>query len=456
MKINQTISKRQHAFLTATAFEVLYGGAAGGGKSYGQLLDALMYAQKYPGSRQLMLRRRYTDLEKSLVRKAREIYPREIYSYHESKHTGTFKNTGSIIDFGYCDLERDVYNYQSLEYDVIRFDELTHFTESMYVYLISRCRGANDYPKQIKSTTNPGGIGHTWVKERFIDIGPPDTVHTVKESTRIFIPAKLQDNHFLMQKDPDYIKRLELLDERERKALLDGVWDLDEGRYFREWNRDVHVIEPFVIPSDWNKYIALDYGLDMLAAYKIAVDNNNRAYVLEEVYTGKDNGGNGLIVSEAAAEIKSLIGNDKIRYIYAPPDLWNRQKDSGKSIAEIYRDNGVRLERVSNDRVAGWLGLREWLKPYSDELGNTIADIRIFSNCINLIRTLPAIQLDPRNPSDCMTDPHELTHAPDALRYFVSGRPKRSCPKMPARSPNFKSERLPSSPMGIGHKIKPI
>lgn len=456
MEMNQTISKRQYAFLTASAFEVLYGGAAGGGKSYGQLLDALRYAQTYPKSRQLILRRRYTDLEKSLVRVAREMYPQEIYSYHDSKHTGTFKNTGSIIDFGYCDLERDVYNYQSLEYDVIRFDELTHFTKSMYIYLISRCRGANGYPKQIKSTTNPGGIGHTWVKERFIDIGPPDTVHKIGGSTRIFIPAKLQDNHFLMQNDPDYINRLKLLDEREQRALLDGEWDLNEGRYFREWNRNVHVIEPFAIPSDWSRYIAIDYGLDMLAAYKIAVDNNNRAYVLEELYTGKDNGGNGLIVSEAAAEIKKLIGKDNIRHVYAPPDLWNRQKDTGKSIAQIYHDNGVKLSKVSNDRVAGWLGLREWLKPYTDELGDTIADIRIFSNCINLIRTLPAIQLDPSNPSDCMTDPHELTHAPDALRYFVSGRPKRARRQPTASAINFKSERPPKSPGGYGDKIKPI
>ncbi len=450
-----SISKRQHAFISANAFEILYGGAAGGGKSYGQLIDAMLYALKYKKSKQLILRRTYPELEKSLIRSSFEIYPRTIYSYNKSTHTGTFAN-GSIIDFAYCDNENDVYKYQSAEYDVIRFDELTHFTETMYVYLISRCRGANDYPKHIKSTTNPGGIGHSWVKERFIDIGPPDTVHTFNENSRIFVPAKITDNQFLIKKDPEYINRLNALSERDKKALLYGDWDLDEGRYFREWNRDVHVIEPFVIPSDWNKYIALDYGLDMLAAYKIAVDNNNRAYVLEEVYNGKDNGGNGLIVSEAAAEIKELIGKDNIRHIYAPPDLWNRQKDSGKSIAEIYRDNGVRLTKVSNDRVAGWLGLREWLKPYTDELGDTIADIRIFSNCINLIRTLPAIQLDPKNPSDCMTDPHELTHAPDALRYFVSGRPKKACQQTPARVPNFKSERAPKSPGGIGDKIKPI
>ena len=455
MKINQSISKRQYAFITATAFEVLYGGAAGGGKSYGQLLDAFQYALKYPKSKQLILRRTFPELEKSLIRVSQEIYPRELYRYNKSNHTGRFIN-GSVIDFSYCDNEDDVYKYQSAEYDVIRFDELTHFTETMYIYLLSRCRGANGYPKRIKSTTNPGGVGHSWVKSRFIDIGPPDVEHTVKKTTRIFIPAKLKDNHFLMQSDPDYINRLEALDERDKKALLYGDWDLTEGRFFTEWNRLVHVIAPFPIPSDWSWYVALDYGLDMLAAYKIAVDNHNRAYVIDEIYTGKDNGGDGLIVSDAAKEIKRLIGTDKPRHIFAPPDLWNRQKDSGKSIAELFYESGIKLERVSNARAAGWLNMKEWLKIYSDETGQPCADLRIFLNCVNLIRTLPALQYDPKNPSDCMKEPHELTHAPDAIRYFISGRPSKAKKTQTPPKYDFKSQRPPKSSGGYGDKIKPI
>lgn len=450
-----SITKRQYAFIRATAFEVLYGGAAGGGKSYGQLIDSMLYALKYGGSKQIIFRRTFPELEKSLIRVSLEIYPRNIYSYNRSSHTGTFKN-GSLIDFAYCDNENDVYKYQSAEYDVIRFDELTHFTESMYTYLISRCRGANRFPKAIKSSTNPGGIGHSWVKARFIDIGMPDTEHLCGETTRVFIPAKVDDNKFLMENDPGYIKRLENLDERDKKALLYGDWDLAEGRYFTEWDREVHVIKPFFVPSDWNKYIALDYGLDMLAAYKIAVDNNNRAYILEEIYTGKDNGGDGLIVSQAAKEIQSLIGKDNVCYIYAPPDLWNRQKDTGKSIAELFYENGVKLTKVSNDRVAGWLGLREWLKVYDDETDTKTADMRIFSNCINLIRTLPELQYDPKNPADCMKEPHELTHAPDALRYFISGRPKKARKHDTKPVYNFKSERPKKDGIGYGETIKPI
>lgn len=171
---------------------------------------------------------------------------------------GKFKN-GSIIDFSYCDNETDVYKYQSAEYDVIRFDELTHFTEQMYVYLLSRIRGANEYPKMAKSSTNPGGVGHSWVKERFIDLGEPNVVHHVGNSTRIFIPSKVQDNHFLLSKDPEYINRLKNLSEKDQKTLLLGDWDVFEGQYFTEFNRDIHVIEPLEIQEHWKRYIAMDY-----------------------------------------------------------------------------------------------------------------------------------------------------------------------------------------------------
>lgn len=188
----------------------------GGGKSRGQLTDALLYALKYPGSKQLILRRTFPDLERSLIREHLSFYPLKgkIYTYNSSTHRGQFKN-GSTLDFGYLDSEMDVYQYQGAEYDTIRFDELTQFTEYMYLYLISRLRGVNDYPKQVKSSANPGGIGHAWVKERFIDIGPPDEVHSVTDqqsgtqSTRLFIPSRVTDKRALMQSDPDYIKRLE-------------------------------------------------------------------------------------------------------------------------------------------------------------------------------------------------------------------------------------------------------
>lgn len=453
MKTKKTVHRfettvKQRAFIEATAFEVLYGGAAGGGKSHGQLLDAMIYALKYPGSQQLILRRTYGELEKSLIRKSQEIYPRDIYRYNSSKHMGRFKN-GSVLDFGYCDSESDVFQYQSAEYDVIRFDELTHFTEYIYTYLISRCRGTNGYPKQIKSSTNPGGVGHTWVKERFIDIGPPNTPHTIKDSDRIFIPAGILDNPVLMQIDPAYRTRLEQLEGDDRRALLDGCWDLMDGRFFAEFKREVHTCIPFEIPAHWRRYRALDYGLDMLACYWIAVSDIGRAYVYRELYQS------GLIASDAAKRILAESpGGEEIHATYAPPDLWNRHQDTGRSTAEIFAKEGLRLSRANNDRVQGWLDVKEWLRIYTDEQERPCADLCIFDTCINLIRTLPSLQYDAHNRNDTAREPHELTHAPDALRYFIAGRPAPSKPIKKEPHYNFASERPKPKPTGRGDKIR--
>lgn len=410
-----SITKKQQSFIDSKAFETLFGGAAGGGKSYGQLIDGLLYALKYPKSKQIIFRTTFADLEKSLIRTSMDLYPMSIADYNSSKHTWRFKN-GSIIDFGYIQYEKDVYQYQSAEYDVIRFDELTHFTEFMYTYLISRCRGANPYPKAIKSSTNPGGIGHNWVKERFIEIGMPNIIHTCKletgeTTTRTFIPSLVQDNKFMLAYDPDYIKRLDALPEKERKALKYGDWDIFDGQFFSEFKRNIHVVEPFEIPKDWYVYFVMDYGLDMLAGYWIAVDYNNHAYVFREVYQPN------LLVSQARDLIKSMT-NENVYIYLAPPDLWNRHKETGKSTADIFAEGGIDLYKTNNDRIQGWLQMKEWLKIYKDEQGCDTARLKIFSTCKNLIRCLPQLQHDEKKIGDVATEPHELTHAPDAIRGF--------------------------------------
>lgn len=410
-----SITKKQQAFIDSQAFETLFGGAAGGGKSYGQLVDGLLYALKYPKSKQIIFRSTFADLEKSLIRTSMNLYPLSIANYNDSKHTWKFKN-GSIIDFGYIQYEKDVYQYQSAEYDVIRFDELTHFTEFMYTYMISRCRGANPYPKGIKSSTNPGGVGHNWVKERFIDIGAPNVIHTCKletgeTTTRIFIPSLVQDNKFMLTYDPDYIKRLDALPEKERKALKYGNWDIFDGQFFTEFDRNIHVIEPFVIPKNWYVYFVMDYGLDKLAGYWIAIDYNNNAYVFREVYQSN------LLVSQARDKIKEMTNEDVYMYL-APPDLWNRHKETGKSTADIFAEGNVTLYKTNNDRIQGWLQMKEWLKPYKDEQGCTTAKLKIFNTCKNLIRCLPQVQHDAKRVGDIANEPHELTHSVDAIRGF--------------------------------------
>lgn len=425
--MNIEVTEKQDLFINAEAFEVLFGGAAGGGKSHGQLIDALLYALKYPKSSQIIFRSTFADLEKSLIRKSRDLYPKRVADYNDSKHTWKLKN-GSIIDFGYIQYEKDVYQYQSAEYDVIRFDELTHFTEFEYLYMISRCRGANPYPKHVKSSTNPGGIGHTWVKKRFIDIGEPNKVHNCRlseenptMSTRIFIPSLVQDNKFMLEYDPDYVNRLDALPEKERKALKYGDWDIFDGVFFSEFRRSTHVMPKFEIPSHWNKYIAFDYGLDKFAVLFIAIDEKGKAYVYN--YIHKEN----LIVSEAAQMLKSYMRKDTFKDILAPPDLWHRNRDTGKSTAEIFMDNGIYLSKASNDRHAGWLAVHEWLrinKIRHEQTGELIesSNLVIFDNVLPLIEYLPAIQIDEKDPNDCATQPHELTHICDALRYFCVSR----------------------------------
>ena len=416
--MNISITRRQKAFIDATETEVLFGGAAGGGKSYGQLVDAFLYAMKYPKSKQLLLRRTFPELEHSLIRTARELYPIDRFTYNASSHTGKFFN-GSILDFGHLATDGDVYQYQSAEYDVIRFDELTHFTEFQYTYLMSRIRaGGNNYPKHLKSSTNPGGVGHTWVKERFIDPAPPNTSFIGSDGiSRIFLPAKIDDNKFLMANDPTYKDRLRALGEDQQKALLLGEWDIYDGQYFTEFSRDRHVCQPFPIPEGWRKYRALDYGLDRLACLWIAVDPDRRCYVYREKCESN------LIISDAAKAICELT-DEEIYATFAPVDLWSRSQETGKCRADMFHDNGVRFTQASNNRIDGWLALRELLKDAPDG----VPYLQIFSTCTELIRCIPALVYDEKKIGDAATEPHEVTHAPDALRYFSVAHTKPAPP----------------------------
>ena len=409
MKLSLAVTKKQKQFIDALQGEVLFGGAAGGGKSFGQMVDALLFALKYPGSKQLVLRRTFAELDKSLIRTSLALFPREIYTFNSSSHTGKFKN-GSCIDFGYCATENDVYQYQSAEYDTIRFDELTHFTEAQYIYLISRVRGANSYPKQIKSSTNPGGVGHSWVKARFVDPSEPHKAFLGEDGmTRIFIPSFLDDNAFLLKGDPEYRKRLLALPERERRALLYGDWDIFEGQYFSEFSREKHTCLPFEIPRGWRKYRTIDYGLDRLACLWIAISPDGHAFVYREYCESN------LPIGDAATAIKERTPKDEDIYAtLAPPDLFSRTQETGKTKASLFAERGINFTKTSNDREAGWLSLKELLADRGDG-----PRLKIFSHCREIISCLPALIIDRVRPTDCDTEPHEITHAPDALRGFA-------------------------------------
>lgn len=407
---------KQRQFLKASAWCIAYGGSRGGGKSWAVRVKATLLFLFWPGIKILILRRTYPDLTKNHIEPLRDILEPLGARYKEKEKTlwlDQGKRGKSQIIFGYCDNDNDLRRYHGNEYDIIFIDEATQFKWEWFDRLKGSVRGVNDFPKHIILTCNPGDIGHAWVKRLFID---REFLPGENPNDYEFIAATVYDNIALMEKDPEYVKNLESLSDALRDAWLYGKWDSFIGQYFTEWRPHIHVVEPFAVPQNWRRYFAMDYGLDMLAAYCIAISPEEQAYVYKEHYEPN------LIISDAAQRIKQLTAGEKIFQWFAPPDMWNRRQDTGKSVAEIFGENGIFLTKADNERVAGWLHMKEWLKVREHE-GEQYANMRFFQTCPNVIRSIPLLQFDEKRPSDAATEPHEVTHAPDAIRYFCAGRP---------------------------------
>ena len=406
---------KQELFCKSKAKYTCYGGARGGGKSFVARVKAILLALFYPGIQILLLRRTYPELYKNhvlpLQEELKSKQKEKIATWNTQDKIFTFPNSSRIV-LGYCDTESDVLQYQGQAYEVIFMEEATHFTEYQFNCLKECNRLSGLCKKPVKPrmymTCNPGGVGHAWVKRLFID---KDYTKDEKAEDYEFIPALVYENEYLMKNDPEYVRALESLPEDRKRAMLYGEWDIYEGQFFPEFKRDIHVIEPFPIPKDWNIYFTMDYGLDMLAGYWIAVDYNNNAYVFREVYESN------LLVSQARDKIKSMT-NEEIYAYLAPPDMWNRHKETGKSTADIFEEGDIFLYKTNNDRIQGWLQVKEWLKVFKDEQGQDTARLKIFSTCKNLIRCLPQVQHDEKKIGDIANEPHEITHAPDAIRGF--------------------------------------
>ncbi|WP_303915683.1 phage terminase large subunit [Subdoligranulum variabile] len=429
---------KQKLFFAAREKYIGYGGARGGGKSWAMRRKSVLLALRYPGIRVLILRRTYPELTETYVKPMRgelaELIRAKQVRYKETSKEFEFSN-GSLLMLGYCDTDADIDRYQGAQYDVIFIDEATQWPEDWYLILTACLRGVNDLPKRMYLTCNPGGVGHNWVKRLFID---REYMANENPEDYRFIQALVYENTALMEKNPDYLRQLQNLPEKLRKGWLEGEWDLFDGQYFAEFRREKHVIQPFELPARWRRYVTMDYGLDMLAAYWIAVDEEGKGYVYRELYEGRDNGkgadGRGHIVSAAARRVREYMPpGERIEAWLAPPDLWNRNRDSGRSTAELFAEAGMVLTKTSNDRIAGWRAVREWLADVVDEHGKTVPRLRIFSTCTNLIRTLPAVQFDEKRPEDVATEPHELTHAPDALRGFCVYRSSPADPPPPEK-----------------------
>ena len=434
-----TANPKQLMFFRAREHYVGYGGARGGGKSWAVRMKAVMLAFEYPGIRLLLVRRTLPEVEENLIRPMQQMLPPRWWK--EQKKRFQLPN-GSTVAFGYCDSERDVLRYQGQEYDCIFLDEATQLTEYQFQTFKGCLRGVNDFPKRMYITCNPGGVGHAWVKRLFIDRSY-QAGERAEDYT--FIQAGVRDNAALMESDPDYIHHLESLPYELRRAWLDGDWDVLAGQFFSEWNRAVHVCAPFDVPRHWRRYVAMDYGMDMLAAYVVAVDEQGRSWVIREAYEGRDlgEGHDGLIISEAAERVRELVGEDDIYLYLAPPDLWSSRQETGRSVGDIFAEHGIYLTKAGNDRESGWMAVHELLRIRENEKGEPEAGITIFGTCPNLIRTLPLLQYDEHRVNDAAGTPHEITHAPDALRYYAdywisAAAPERAEPPRPKLIDEYK------------------
>lgn len=406
-----TLNPKQKQFCQSRSRYTAYGGARGGGKTHVLLRKAAGGALTYPGIKILIVRREYPELEQNIILPMQKLIPPEVGSYNGSMRMMFFCN-GSIIKFGHYGAGDDQ-EYQGLEFDWIFMEEATQFSESQFRTLGACLRGATKFPRRMYLTCNPGGIGHLWVKRLFVD---REYWEGEKAKDYTFIPATVDDNPQLLEASPEYKQMLDLLPEDVRRAWRYGDWNAMAGTFFPEFRKETHVIAPFVrVPREWKKYRAFDYGLDMFACLWVAVDFEGRAYVYREVQQS------GLIVSEAAKLANALTPPEEhIEFTIAPPDMWNRQKDSGRSMAEIFSQNGLGLLKASNNRVQGWMAVKELLKPMKSDTDRP--GLLVTENCVGLIRNLPAIQHDEKNPSDCATEPHEITHICDAARYFCVTR----------------------------------
>lgn len=403
--------------------EILYGGAAGGGKTFIQCYDALRFALQYEGSRQLVIRRTYKQLESNIQPTMEKIFPHDpkICEYNQTKHIWRFSN-GSIIELGYLHRESDKFNYQGSEWHVLRVDESTHVPYSCIEYLRTRVRGPDNYPKVVKLSTNPGNISHMAMKNRYVDPAPQFMAFKGNDRTvRMYIPASVRDNKILCREDPAYIARLEAInDPTERERLLHGNWNISAGAFFNEFDYETHTKAPFDVVNHKGVklYRSIDYGLDMLACYWYAETPPSEENPHGRVFIYREFCKENLTISQAAREILDRTPpNEHIECTYAPSDvLRNRERITGRNQGDIFVQAGLKdLVESNSDRVAGWLAIKELLQ--MRENGRPI--LGIFTTCHNLIKHLPMLEHDEKKPGDTRRDPHNITHSPDSLRYYA-------------------------------------
>jgi len=429
----------QTEFLAATEQEVLFGGAAGGGKSYAMVVDPIRYFDN-PLFKGLLLRRTTEEL-RELISISKSLYPKYDPQARWSERDKTwYFATGASLWMSYLDREDDVTRYQGQAFSWIGFDELTQWpTPFAWNYLRSRLRTSKSsgLPLCMRATSNPGGVGHQWVKKTFVDPAPYnssfwatdiDTGDTLKWPKgharegeflfkRRFIPATLFDNPYLTE-DGMYEANLLSLPEHQRRQLLEGDWSVAEGAAFSEWNRSIHVVKPFNIPSNWIKFRACDYGYSSFSFVLWFAVNpvNEQLVVYRELKTSK------VTAVDLADMILDAERDERIRYGVLDSSLWHMRGDRGPSLAEKMIARGCRWrpsDRSKGSRVAGKNELHRRLQVDEE---TEEARIVFFETCTDIIAEIPSLPLDKRNPEDVDTKVDD--HGYDAIRYGIMSRPR--------------------------------
>lgn len=461
------------ALLADWCDELFFGGERGGGKSDFQLGyqedGALLYGAN---SRGIMFRKTYPELEE-LQARAQEIFPSSgaVYKTQPSAEH-PFSNcwywpNGATVKMRYIEHERDYGRYHGHQYTRVSFDEVTEYpTPSGLLKMISTLRSANGVPCTMRCTGNPGGVGHAWVKARYIDIGYPYTPYVDPDTgfTRMFIPSKLTDNRILLDSDPNYHSRILAAtagNEALRKAWLDGDWNIVAGAFFNCWNTKRHVIRPFEIPEHWLKFRSGDWGSarpfsfgwwavvsdDYTTEEGLVLPRGCLVRYREWYGMAKDQSGQPqfnvglkLVAEDVGRHLADMEKHEKVDYGVLDPSAFSQ--DGGPSINErIFVGSGrkVIFRRADNARVAkhgsmgGWDQMRSRL--IGDEEGRPMAVC--FSTCVDSARTIPVLQHDPDRLEDLNTDSED--HAADDWRYAVMSRPWVKN-KQVEEKPRFKTE----------------
>lgn len=435
---------KQKIFLMDHHKYVIFGGSRGGGKSFAVDEKAILSSFKYPGLKCTIIRRTYPELRDNHVEPMKEMLrcgKKDACAVYNASDKEMRLPNGSKIRFRYCDNEKALGKIQGQQTDLMFIDEATNIPEEWLKKIYACIRGTNGYPKRIYLTCNPGGVSHGYIRRliegRFEEGEDP--------SEYSFIAATLFDNQILMKNNPDYIKQLEALPPKLREAWLNGRWDVFEGAFFEEFrttpdpqkcfeanitteqaleqHRWTHVIKPFPIPDGWKIYRSYDFGFGKpFSVGWWAVDYDGVAYRILSLYGCTKNPNEGLKWTpsqqmEKIAEIERehpWLKGKTIQGV-ADPAIW--EGSHGISIVEEADKRGIWFEKGNNDRIAGWMQVRERLK--FDEKG--FAMMYIFENCEEFTRTIPLMMFDEHKPEDLDTDLED--HVADEVRYFCMSRP---------------------------------